>query len=73
MKRRHVASNPSKVVGYLWVSTEEQTLGPEAQRVAIERWCTTNGAELVAVHADQGISGGPIWRSARARCRTAGD
>lgn len=50
--------SPSRVVGYLRVSTDEQTLGPEAQRAALQKWCTANCAELVAVHQDLGISGG---------------
>jgi len=58
MSRARTLADSHKVVGYLRVSTEEQTLGPEAQRAALEGWCTTNGAELVAVHVDQGISGG---------------
>ena len=47
----------TKVIGYLRVSTEDQHLGPEAQREAIERWCRANGGELVAVCTDLGVSG----------------
>jgi DNA invertase Pin-like site-specific DNA recombinase len=47
-----------KVIGYIRVSTDEQTLGPQVQRTALARWCQQHGAELVDVHADQGISGG---------------
>jgi DNA invertase Pin-like site-specific DNA recombinase len=32
-------------------------LSPEAQRAALERWCAVRGVELVAVHADVGVSG----------------
>lgn len=49
-------SNTS-AVGYIRVSTEEQTLGPEAQRVALERWAEARGLQLVAVHEDRGVSG----------------
>ena len=52
------SANPNRAVGYLRVSTEDQNLGPEAQRVALERWCKAHKVELVAVLTDQGVSGG---------------
>jgi len=55
--RRKRAADPRKVVGYVRVSTDEQTLGPEAQKDAIRGWCGANGAVLVAVHEDLGVSG----------------
>lgn len=45
-------------VGYLRVSTDEQSLGPEAQRAAIERWAQTQGVRVAAIFEDHGISGG---------------
>src|SRR6476469_878208 len=51
-------SSVVRVVGYIRVSTEDQSLGPEAQRVALERWCAAQGAELAVCHEDVGISGG---------------
>jgi DNA invertase Pin-like site-specific DNA recombinase len=46
------------VIGYVRVSTDDQALGPVAQRDALARWCKANGAELVAVFEDIGVSGG---------------
>src|ERR1700730_1069797 len=54
MKRR----DGQKVVGYIRVSTDEQQIGPEAQREALRRYCATTGSVLVAVHEDLGVSGG---------------
>jgi len=54
---RSPAADPRKVVGYVRVSTEDQALGPVAQRAALARWCVVNGAELVAVFEDT-VSGG---------------
>lgn len=51
-------ADQGRVIGYVRVSTEEQSLGPEAQREALARWCAANGAELVAVYQDLGVSGG---------------
>lgn len=45
-------------VGYLRVSTEQQDLGPDAQRAAIDRWAAPLGVRIVAVHEDHGVSGG---------------
>lgn len=56
-RRRRSQADPSRVVGYVRTSTEEQSLGSEAQRAALERWCEAEGATLVAVHCDLGVSG----------------
>jgi len=58
VRRREEASAELRAVGYVRVSTDEQALGPEVQREALARWCAANGAELVAVHEDLGVSGG---------------
>jgi len=47
-------------IGYIRVSSEEQTKGGlslEAQRNKIESYCIANGFELVAVYADESVSG----------------
>ena len=55
---RPPAADPRKVVGYVRVSTEDQALGPVGHPAALARWCAANGAELVAVFEDIGVSGG---------------
>jgi DNA invertase Pin-like site-specific DNA recombinase len=57
MKKRNT-TDAKTVIGYIRVSTDEQALGPEAQRAALEKWCAANGAELVAVLEDIAVSGG---------------
>lgn len=47
-----------RAIGYIRVSTEDQALGPAAQRTAIERWAAAAGAEVVSWHEDIGVSGG---------------
>ena len=39
------------------MSTEDQKLGPEAQRAAIEAWSLREGVTVVAWHVDAGVSG----------------
>jgi DNA invertase Pin-like site-specific DNA recombinase len=39
------------------VSTEEQRIGPKAQREAIEAWAAREGIEVVGWHEDHGVSG----------------
>ena len=50
--------NMTKAVAYLRVSTDDQNLGPQAQFVAIQRFASSKGIEIVAVHEDHGVSGG---------------
>lgn len=58
MARRYKSGNPLIAVAYLRVSTDDQALGPEAQRAAIKRWAAAAGVDVVAVHEDLGVSGG---------------
>ena len=44
-------------VAYLRVSTEDQALGPEAQRAAISTWASSAGVTVAAWHEDRGVSG----------------
>jgi DNA invertase Pin-like site-specific DNA recombinase len=49
-----------QAVGYIRVSTSDQAengVSLDAQRDLIETWCKLNGAELVHVYRDEGISG----------------
>jgi DNA invertase Pin-like site-specific DNA recombinase len=52
------AVSPLRAVAYLRVSTEDQRLGPEAQRAAIEAWAAREGVTVVSWHLDAGVSGG---------------
>lgn len=55
--RKSPIQDRSRAVAYLRVSTEDQALGPEAQRASIEAWAARCGASVVAWHLDQGVSG----------------
>jgi site-specific DNA recombinase len=50
--------NPLLAVAYIRVSTDEQRLGPEAQRAAVEVWAAREGVQVASWHVDQGVSGG---------------
>jgi DNA invertase Pin-like site-specific DNA recombinase len=47
-------------VAYLRVSTEDQRLGPEAQRASIESWAAREGVTIASWHLDQGVSGSTL-------------
>jgi DNA invertase Pin-like site-specific DNA recombinase len=53
-----VGEAPMQVVGYVRVSTDEQSLSVDAQQQALERRCQTHQAPLMAVYTDVGVSGG---------------
>lgn len=58
MAKRTIPGDTKRAVAYLRVSTDDQHLGPEAQRASIESWAKREGVEVVAWHLDQGVSGG---------------
>lgn len=47
-----------KFIAYLRVSTEDQSLGLDAQKFACETYCQKLGYELNEVFSDEGLSGG---------------
>jgi site-specific DNA recombinase len=58
MSRRPKPGDPRAAVAYVRVSTDEQRLGPEAQRAQIAAWAAREGVAVAAWHVDQGVSGG---------------
>jgi site-specific DNA recombinase len=60
MPRRSKApsTSPRLAVAYLRASTDDQHLGPEAQRTALTAWAAREGVTIVAWHTDAGVSGG---------------
>lgn len=44
-------------MAYLRVSTDDQQLGVEAQRSAIEQWAARQGVDVASWHVDAGVSG----------------
>jgi len=57
-KRGTGKTDLQRVIGYVRVSSNDQRLGPETQRVALERWCAAHGGQLVLTCIDRGVSGG---------------
>jgi DNA invertase Pin-like site-specific DNA recombinase len=60
MKSRPRSLREKRAVGYVRVSTTEQAregVSLDAQRAQITAWCAASGYELVALHADEGLSG----------------
>lgn len=56
-RARKPKPSPALAVAYLRVSTDDQALGPEAQRASIEAWAAARGVVVVAWCCDQGVSG----------------
>lgn len=59
-KGHSTKGNPKRAVGYIRVSTEEQHLGPEAQRSALERWAAAEGVDVVVWFVDHQSGGDAI-------------
>lgn len=57
MMRRARKGDGNLAIGYLRVSTEDQRLGPEAQREAITTWAERAGITVAAWFTDAGVSG----------------
>lgn len=55
---RRTSPHVSQAIGYVRVSTDDQTLSVEAQRERLTTWCAERHVTLLAVHEDIGISGG---------------
>jgi len=58
MSKRAKAGDVKRAVAYIRVSTDEQSLGPDAQRAAILAWAVAQGVTVTSWHADLGVSGG---------------
>jgi DNA invertase Pin-like site-specific DNA recombinase len=48
-------ANPLLAVAYIRVSKDDQKLGPEAQRSAVEAWAARESVQVAAWHVDQGV------------------
>ena len=76
--KRAPLGNDRLAVAYLRVSTEDQRLGPEAQRHDCELWARQHGVGIIETFVDQGVSGGtelenrPSLMAALAALRTHG-
>jgi DNA invertase Pin-like site-specific DNA recombinase len=57
-RRRKKQRNEKAVIGYVRVSTDDQKLGSEAQKAALNAWCEARGFDLKGVYVDEGVSGG---------------
>jgi site-specific DNA recombinase len=52
-KKQATGGDPAVAVAYVRVSTEDQNLGPEAQRAAIQAWALRAGVRVAAVFEDR--------------------
>jgi len=59
-RRKLPQQDQTRAVAYIRVSTEDQALGPEAQRAAIEAWAARQGVLVLSWHIDQVGGATPI-------------
>jgi DNA invertase Pin-like site-specific DNA recombinase len=65
---KRAPGSPKIAVAYIRVSTDEQRLGPEAQRAAVEAWAAREGVQVAAWCVDQGVSGASAIEARPALC-----
>src|SRR5580765_8299825 len=58
MARTKKLGDPHVAIAYLRASTDEQQLGLDAQRFAIENWAVAHRVRVVSYEVDPGVSGG---------------
>ena len=58
MVRKPSTPLTTAVIGYVRVSTDDQTVSVAAQRARLTAWCAERGLPLVVVQQDVGVSGG---------------
>jgi DNA invertase Pin-like site-specific DNA recombinase len=56
-RKRLPVTDPKLAVAYIRVSKDEQNLGPEAQRMAIEGWAAREEVAIASWHEDHGLGG----------------
>lgn len=59
-RRKCAAGDGRRAVAYLRVSTDDQNLGPEAQRATITAWARRGGLEVVAWREERVSGGAPL-------------
>lgn len=60
MARQKKVGNPSVAVAYLRVSTDDQALGVESQRTAIQRWAEAQSVTVAAWYSESVSGAAPV-------------
>src|SRR5215468_4760276 len=68
-RRRVAAGDERRAVAYLRVSTEEQHLGPEAQRAAVEAWAKVRSVTSASWHLTKASAVLPSSRTGQGSSR----